>query len=85
MVFALSKWPHLHRAYLVTVCNQNFIAVFVLEPYLQSQIRILLSTEQEARTFASLGDQIMSSTEAVWPFKGFPIDHEAASGEGFHT
>ena len=27
VVFALSKWPHLHRAYLVTVCNQNFIAV----------------------------------------------------------
>ena len=25
--FALSKWLHLHRAYLVTVYNQNFIAV----------------------------------------------------------
>ena len=25
--FALSKWPHLHRAYLVTIYNQNFIAV----------------------------------------------------------
>ena len=29
VVFALSKWPHLHRAYLVTVCNQNFIAVYL--------------------------------------------------------
>ena len=27
VVFALSKLPHLHRAYLVTVCNQKFIAV----------------------------------------------------------
>ena len=25
--FALSMWPHLHRAYLVTVYNQTFIAV----------------------------------------------------------
>ena len=25
--FTFSKWPHLHRAYLVTVYNQNFIAV----------------------------------------------------------
>ena len=29
VVFALSKWPHSHRAYLVTVCNQNFIAVYL--------------------------------------------------------
>ena len=26
--FALSKWPHLHRAYVVTVCNQIWIAVY---------------------------------------------------------
>ena len=26
--FSLSKWPHLQRAYLVTVRNQNFIAVY---------------------------------------------------------
>ena len=25
--FALSKWPHLHRGYLVTVYNRKFIAV----------------------------------------------------------
>ena len=28
VVFALSKWPYFHRAYVVTVCNQNFIAVY---------------------------------------------------------
>ena len=28
--FALSKGPHLHRAYLVTVYNQNFIAVYAI-------------------------------------------------------
>ena len=28
VVFAISKSPHLHRAYLVTVCNQSFIAVY---------------------------------------------------------
>ena len=28
VVFAVQKWPHLHRAYLVTVCNRSFIAVF---------------------------------------------------------
>ena len=27
VVFAFSKWPHLHRAYLVTVCYRSFIAV----------------------------------------------------------
>ena len=27
--FALSKRPHLHRAHLVTVCNQKLIAVHV--------------------------------------------------------
>ena len=25
--FAISKWPHLYSAYLVTVCNRTFIAV----------------------------------------------------------
>ena len=25
--FALSKWPHFHRAYLVTVCKQGATAV----------------------------------------------------------
>ena len=25
--FALSNWPHFHRVYLVTIYNQNFIAV----------------------------------------------------------
>ena len=25
--FALSNRPHLHRAYVVTVCNQNFVAL----------------------------------------------------------
>ena len=25
--FALSKWPHFHRAYLVTICNRMSIAV----------------------------------------------------------
>ena len=52
---------------------------------LQSHIRILLSTEQDANTLASFGDQIMSSTEAVWPFKGLSIVQDAASVEGFHT
>ena len=28
--FVCSKWPHLHRAYLVTVCNRTFIAVCTL-------------------------------------------------------
>ena len=28
--FAPSNRPHLHRAYEVTVCNQNFIAVFAM-------------------------------------------------------
>ena len=27
IVFALSKWPHFHRVYLVTVYKQSFIAV----------------------------------------------------------
>ena len=27
--FVLSKWPHVHGAYLVSVCNQNFIAVHI--------------------------------------------------------
>ena len=31
MGFALSKLPHLHRAYLVTVCNRTIIAVSTLE------------------------------------------------------
>ena len=26
--FALSKWPHLHRVYLVTVCKRGATAVF---------------------------------------------------------
>ena len=26
--FALSNWPHFHRVYLLTVCNQKLIAVF---------------------------------------------------------
>ena len=32
--FALSKWPHLHRAHVVTVCNQIWIAVFLYLPFL---------------------------------------------------
>ena len=32
--FGLSKWPHLHKAYFVAVCNQNFIAVYsISKPY----------------------------------------------------
>ena len=32
VVFALSNWPHLHRAYLVTVCNRGATAVhFVMQ------------------------------------------------------
>ena len=27
--FAFSNSPHLHRAYLVTICNQKLIAVFL--------------------------------------------------------
>ena len=28
--FALSKWPHFHRVYLVTLCKRSFIAVCVI-------------------------------------------------------
>ena len=49
-----------------------------------SQIRIDLSTEQEAKTLASFGDQTISSTEAVWPWYGVSLmDQEAESEEGF--
>ena len=41
MSFALSKWPHLHRTYLVTVRNQNFIAVLI---FCHDQIKSIYST-----------------------------------------
>ena len=31
VVFALSNWPHLHRAYLVTVCKRGAMAVCLIE------------------------------------------------------
>ena len=30
--FVLSKWPHLHRARLVSVCNRTFVAVYISNP-----------------------------------------------------
>ena len=35
--FALSKRSHLHRAYLVTVCNQTFIAVYDNQKFISQQ------------------------------------------------
>ena len=32
IVFVLSKSPHLHRAFFVTICNQNFRAVRIVRP-----------------------------------------------------
>ena len=34
--FALSKSPHLYRAYLVTICNQMLIAVYIFEIHCKS-------------------------------------------------
>ena len=27
--FALAKYPHFHRAYLVTICKQKLVAVYI--------------------------------------------------------
>ena len=37
--FALSNWPHLHRAYLVTVCNWSFIAVYDMNQVNRAKIQ----------------------------------------------
>ena len=41
--FALSTWPHLHRAYLVSVCNGTFIAVCILTSYGHTRFRKLFT------------------------------------------
>ena len=49
VVFALSKWPHLHRAYLVTICYRSFIAVSIL-----LRFAVLLAHYNQLRTTGKL-------------------------------
>ena len=43
--FALSKSPHLHRAHLVTVCNQKMIALKItVDHLLVNTVKIILNS-----------------------------------------
>ena len=53
--YALSKWPHFNRAYLVTVCKQMSIAVFVMVLYtLGTTFDILILEIQKSQNLLDL-------------------------------
>ena len=60
--FALSKWPHLHRAYLLTVCNQSFIAVY--EPH--DTDRIKLECKFDQKSIRVMKQLFHSSTKSLY-------------------
>ena len=64
VVFALSKWPHFHRAYLVTVCKRKLVAVFPFETF-------------ETFQRENLGASIMTDLRLVSDYLPYPHHYRA--------
>ena len=56
--FALSKWPHFHRVYLVTVCKRSSIAVYISS---QKPFWLSLSIFRKANLFWTLEFEAFSN------------------------
>ena len=74
--FALSKWSHLHRAYLVTECNQSFIAVSYLSCAIKTNVKTLaltLSCITKGQTLHINWGRSHLWTNAAWNWKGMQM------------